>query len=150
VSKDFMAILGQEIPTALAQASPTRVLIWITVLIVLVIAGAIVLVWVRRSFLDAGMDDRSLETLSLHQLRQLHAHGRLSDEEFETLKDAAVQAHRGGSDPTGRPTTQRDDNLQARSGFDLTGEPLPGVAGNGGDQPGENPDGPDATPRSEA
>jgi hypothetical protein len=134
----------------LAQASPTRVLAWVAAMIVLIIVGGIVAMWLRRSYLDdwgSGASAATNATLSLHDLRRLHAQGRLSDEEFESLKGAAVRAHAGASPA---PDLGR---LQAKPGVDLTGEPLPPFApprSPDGEDPGENRGGPDADRGPEA
>ena len=149
-----MAVPLQAMLTTLAQSATTRVLLLVTAMIALVIAGGIVAVWVRRSYLDAGIGEAPLETLSLHQLRQMHAQGRLSDEEFQLLKDAAVRAH---ATPVAaeRKSVPESDNLRAEPGCDLTGEPLPGMPEadeNQGseNQSGENHDGPDTETRPDA
>lgn len=128
----------------LAQASPTRVLGWVAALIVLIIVGGIVAMWLRRSYLDSGHTGAHHATLSLHDLRRLHAQGRLNDEEFESLKEAAVRAHAGAA-PAPDP-----GRSQAKPGVDLTGEPLPPFSPPDGADSDENRRGPDTGPSQRA
>ncbi len=114
-----MDVLPFEPTLALSETS--KVLLWIGVTLVLILIGAGIAVWVRRRF--HAHDTAAPETLSLHELRELHEQGGLSDEEFEALRDAAVRAHQGGVAAI-RPS-HRKDAVSAEPGVDLTGEPLP-------------------------
>lgn len=136
------------VPTTLAQASTTSVLLWLGAMILLILFGGIAAMWIRRSFRAEGVDGAPLESLSLHQLRRLHAQGRLTDEEFETLKQIAVRAHTVRSEPSPAPREKSflPDGHRAKPGFDLTGEPLPGVSDGGENPPGHTGSGPDAGP----
>ena len=131
-------MLGDATMTpTLAMTETGRVLLWIGVTVVLVLVGAVIAVWVRRRYRDDALGDAAPETLSLHELRELHERGGISDEEFEALKDAAVRAHQGGvaALAASKPAT----DVRAAPGVDLTGEPLPAPPDPGG---GENPGGP--------
>jgi len=108
--------------TALALSETGKVLLWIGVTLVLILVGAGVAVWFRRRYQDEAAG-AATESLSLHELRELHAQGGLSDEEFEALRDAAVRAHKGGV--AALATGPKTGALRAEPGVDLTGEPLP-------------------------
>ena len=132
----------------LALTSTTKILIGVAAMILLIIVGSIIALWVRRSYHDAALDSAPHETLSLHDLRRLHAQGGISDEEFEALKAAILQTHTASEQapPVGPPAGPK-----ARPGCDLTGDPLPdapdsGDGQAGDDHPGKNHSGPVADP----
>lgn len=108
-------------PVVAQQAqSITPVLLWLGALIVVLVVGAVVLTAVRRRLLG----DRAGEGgtgLSLHDLREMHARGDLSDDEFARAKAALL----------GRPTVgAAPGERRAPPGYDLTGERLPGSGEN--------------------
>ncbi len=70
------------------------VLPWLVVLLVIVVAGAIVLAFLRRA--ARASDAPCTEGFTLHELRTLHARGDLTDAEFARAK-AAVIARAGGA-----------------------------------------------------
>jgi len=84
-------------PGALAAASPDRLLPellpWLLVLLGVVAASAIVIYLVRRSL--GTEDDVPDDGFTLHGLRQMHARGDLTDDEFERAKTALVDRTRG-------------------------------------------------------
>jgi uncharacterized membrane protein len=98
-------------PTVLAQAAFVPVLWWVAALIGLVLAGAIVVMFLRRRLLaptpptEAGM---------MESIRAMRARGEISQEEFEAVRAslAARLAHRaprtatgdGPAEPAPRPT----------------------------------------------
>jgi len=107
--------------------SVTPLIIWIGAFVVLLVIGAVVLTAVRRRLLGERERDAGAG-LSLHDLREMHARGDLSDEEFARAK-AAVLGSAGGAAPA--PGERR-----AAPGFDLAGDPLPGSGdGPGGNEP---------------
>jgi uncharacterized membrane protein len=60
------------------------VLPWLILLIGVIIAGGIAIYWIRRSFRS---DQSSLaHGFTLQELRQMHAAGDLTDEQFERAK----------------------------------------------------------------
>lgn len=129
----------------LAQAQSQNwasLLPWIGALVVLVALGAIGLVMLRRRLFSS--DQNAAEGgVSLDTLRQMHARGELSEQEFEAAKRTVVQQlglAAGAAPPRTGPRTERlprvsappPGELRAPPGFDLTGEPLPPPA----DDPG--------------
>ncbi len=88
---------GGSIP-ALVASRPGQllpdVLPWLVVLLVIVVAGAIVLAFLRRA--ARASDAPGTEGFTLHDLRTLHARGDLTDAEFARAK-AAVIARAGGA-----------------------------------------------------
>lgn len=113
----------------LAQQSSGRLIVAVLLLIGVTIAGGMVILAVRRHTM-AGRRDSSFETLSLSEIRDLHARGELSDEEYEALRAAALGAFGYAPRPEG-------DERRAPPGLDLTGEPLPDF--RPGDEPGAGP-----------
>ena len=99
------------------------ILPWLILLVGVVVAGGIVIYMMRRYLTsDAG---QSGDGFTLHDLRQLHAAGELSDEEFEKARAAMIgrlksstpakpssgngsRANSGGSSG-GPPNNQRTD-----------------------------------------
>jgi hypothetical protein len=107
------------------------IMLWVGVLVVVVVGGGLALFWIRRRLL--GEDRQSAgDGVSLQTLRDMKARGELSDAEFEAakavvLQELGAQGKRGGpNDPAAalRPKSPPPE-LRAKSGFDLTGEPLP-------------------------
>ena len=97
--------------TALDPVAPTQhtqqtlladVLPWLILLLGLVIAGGIVIFWVRRS-LSAAHSSSSDTGFTLHELRELHRKGEISDEEFERARTAIISRFQTKSEPDGEP-----------------------------------------------
>ncbi len=78
--------------TSLLAAMPgsrlfSDILPWLVVLVVIVLIGAAVLYYVRRSM---SADQSASAGFTLQDLRDLHASGQLSLEEFEQARDAMI------------------------------------------------------------
>ena len=99
----------------LANAT-TNVLIGIGVLIVLAIVGGVVALRLRRAMFSSELALK--EGLLLSDLRSMHARGELSDEEFESLREAALREY-GVSEAKKSPPAGQGP------GVDLAGDPLP-------------------------
>lgn len=139
--------------TTLALTSTTRILIWVGAMIVVVTGGGLVAIFLRRRYHESGIVGAPIESLSLHTLRQMHAQGGLSDEEFEALKEAAVRTHTDpGSPMPGSVSAQ--GGLSAKPGHDLAGDPLPVSPQTGGavdvQQQDKNQSGPGSEPPPDA
>jgi uncharacterized membrane protein len=68
----------------------------IIILTVVIVVGAIVITVVRRSLRD---DPSTIaEGFTLHGLREMHARGDLSDDEFERARDAMIGRIRAAAD----------------------------------------------------
>ena len=63
------------------------ILPWLVVLVVIVLVGAAVLFYVRRSM---SSDSSASAGFTLQDLRDLHASGQISLEEFERARDAMI------------------------------------------------------------
>jgi uncharacterized membrane protein len=66
---------------------------WIGVLLGMVVVGAIVIAFTRRMLRDESGEAGA--GFTLHDLRELHRRGELSDEEFRRAKDAMIGRLRG-------------------------------------------------------
>jgi hypothetical protein len=91
----FMTPLVSPIIATAAPSSTAfrEILPWLIALLVLAVIGGIVIMLVRRWVRSS--DGPSEEGFTLHDLRQLHAAGRLSDEEFERAKARLIERVRG-------------------------------------------------------
>jgi len=98
-----------------------QVAVWAVALILVAVGGFWAALWLRKRMLDEG--ESLTEGLTLGALRDMHARGELSDEEYEAAR-AAVLAQ-AGVDPSRAGGFVRD----AAPGVDLTGAPLPGPGG---------------------
>ncbi len=88
---------GGSITTLVATRSGdlfSHVMPWLVVLLVVVVAGAILLAFLRRA--THASDASIREGFTIHDLRTLHSRGDLTDAEFARAK-AAVIARAGGS-----------------------------------------------------
>lgn len=102
---------------------------WVVVLLVVVVLGGVLVVLVRKGARRGDSDQPALG-LSLADLREMKADGRLTDEEFERAK-AMVIGQLGGKVEGAEAERMRvqgrvvDGELRARPGYDLTGQRLP-------------------------
>lgn len=102
---------------------------WVVVLLVVVVLGGVLVLLVRKGA-RRGDSDRPALGLSLADLREMKADGRLTDEEFERAK-AMVIGQLGGKVEGAEAERMRvqgrvvDGELRARPGYDLTGQRLP-------------------------
>jgi hypothetical protein len=68
---------------------------WLIALLVLAVIGGIIIMVVRRWV--RSPDGTPEEGFTLHDLRQLHAAGRLSDEEFQRAKATLIERVTGAA-----------------------------------------------------
>lgn len=87
---------GPAIDALLLGASTSRqvtdVVILLGVVLVLLLIGTGGIVWARRRLMRSDLES-SGAGLTLHDLRQLHAQGKMSDEEYEAARTAILGAH---------------------------------------------------------
>lgn len=122
---------------ALAQSSGStgQVLLWVGILIGAVITLSVVVLILRRRLLGP---DRSLNNPAsiMESLRAMRDRGELTPEEYERTRQAMIARATGKPITHAPPITRaapgparspaRDpEELRARPGYDLTGEPLP-------------------------
>jgi hypothetical protein len=86
-------------------ASPSNllaeVLPWVLALIGFVVVAGVIIMWLHRrvrSDQPSGGDG-----FTLHDLRQLHARGELSDEEFERARESVIAGVRGPKSENDEP-----------------------------------------------
>lgn len=106
-----------------------QIWLWIGVLMAVVVLGGLLVVIIRKRAQNAGSARPALG-LSLADLRQMKADGRLSEAEFERAKAMVIGELGGKVDRAGGERIRVegrivDGELRARAGYDLTGQPLP-------------------------
>ena len=75
----------------LAQADESSsAIFWLIVVFVVVLAGFVAVVWVRRRL--SPDEDFKGEGFTLSDLRRLHKEGQISDDEFERARSKMVEA----------------------------------------------------------
>lgn len=82
---------------------------WLAALVALVVIGGIAIFAAKRMLSSSG--DSTVEGFTLQSLRDLHAAGELSDEEFAKAKAAMIGQVRGASTTA---TTEKDVRSAAR------------------------------------
>lgn len=87
------------------------VLPWLILLFGLVIAGGVIIFWARRSLQAAATQNANAAGFSLHELRELHKNGELTDEEFERARAAIIGAV--GAKPTDQTPSASDNDRAA-------------------------------------
>lgn len=87
-------------------SSPTRIVVWGTVLTLFLLAAWPVMVWLQRRFRSPkGTDVR--EPFTVEKVEQMYRHGLISDEEFSRLRRIALGLPEK-NDKTGLNETPRD------------------------------------------
>jgi uncharacterized membrane protein len=110
-------------------------------LLVVILVGTI---YIGRRLLSQD-ESGSEQPFTLQSLRELHASGQLSDEEFERARAAMiaqVKAAAARSDKQGDEASEADDEAG-----DEPAEPSDESSDNGGDQPGQADNNRDTKPR---
>lgn len=106
--------------TALASSPTERVVGMAVVIGVGVALGVAFLMLARRRLLRAERE--SAQPMTLGQARELRAQGRISEEEFESLRSALVRASGGTGAPGSRPHPGRHDTGEGRADQSTNGE----------------------------
>jgi len=70
-----------------------RLVVLVVMLVLAFAVMGVVLLVIRRNFFAPG-EDIAGEPLSLHDIRELHTSGKITDEEFETMKRLILPAER--------------------------------------------------------
>lgn len=136
---------GLALQTILAQASagsagrdPTKLLIVIGLLIVMVLIFGLAVLQLRRKIL-AKDDSPSAPASILDELRSMRKRGEITEEEYQAARRKMIDKMSprsagglsAGTDHGERPMNiappppHRSANVRSRPGFDLTGDPLP-------------------------
>ncbi|MHC5001940.1 MAG: hypothetical protein ACYTJ0_02355 [Planctomycetota bacterium] len=91
------SVLGALVATTGSAETLFRdVVPWLAALLVLLVIGAFVIAWLRR-VAHGGSDDGSATGFTLQDLRDMHAAGQLTNEEFQRARDEMI----GRLRPTG-------------------------------------------------
>ena len=89
---------------------------WLAALVVLVIIGAVVITWLRRRLYPRDRDASGNRSgFTLHELRELHRNGELSDEEFEHARSAMLASFGVDASSTAGATASTTDDETADS-----------------------------------
>lgn len=72
----------------IAQSGVTRIWIWGAVLIVAAVGAFFAIMAIRRRFVDGG-ESKSMPW-TLQELKDLHAAGEISDEEYRALREQVI------------------------------------------------------------
>ena len=114
--------------------SQAEVLLWVGILIGLVMVATVVILLLRRRYVEQEPAAPGAGGL-LDQLRGMRDRGEISEAEFERTKRAIVAGASGQPRPVDSALENADesdaepDTLVAEEGYDLTGAPLPRVGG---------------------
>ena len=89
----------------LADMDPTPILIGAGVVIVIVILGAVAVLWTRRRIRgdDADVADVPAAGFTLGDLKRLHQAGQISNEEFEKARATVVTATKRAAERMAAP-----------------------------------------------
>jgi len=121
----------------IAAADIGDAMLWLGILLGLVFIGCSAIFAIRRRMKSS--DVPSGGELDLDSFRKLLTAGKITPVEFEAARAAIVARHGGGGTP--RSVSPIDPaHVRARPGVDLTGAPLPPIAGDRGDVPKEGPE----------
>lgn len=107
-------VIGSIAQAAREGDALTSILLWSGVLVIAVIVGALVISLVRRNF--ARSDEDQQQGFTLQELRDLHAGGELSDEEFDRAREALIGEVRGRGEGEGErtePAVTASENSEA-------------------------------------
>lgn len=86
----LVSVLTNATPRQDPQSLLSEMLPWLILLLGVVIAGGVVIFWVKRSMEDARAGSKGDSGFTLHELRELHGKGEISDEEFERARAAII------------------------------------------------------------
>lgn len=138
----------------IAQTNPgSRVIFWCVVLLLVSIAAAALVFWIRRRMLQDDYPTVSTG-FSLADFREMHQRGELSDEEFEAARARLIAAHRevdsldaggeiGSEIAETAQTAEVTDNVDGDEELDVDSSDADQDGGTDSD-PDKNP--PDRTP----
>lgn len=128
-----MQVSFLHVVLAVREGDPGQAVLWAILLMAVVVVGGALVIYIRKRSQQSRQEAPALG-LSLADLREMRADGRLTEMEFERAK-AMVIGELGGK--VERPGGERirvdgrivDGELRARAGYDLTGQPLPDFGG---------------------
>ena len=130
--QDWLLTLAQQPGRSAAAA---RVLFWLGILVLAAVALAVIALLIRRAVL--GQDDASQPGFTLGDLRDMHARGELSDQEFEQAKSMVVAQSLAAMDSADGETMAEDEQTRPEDPWD---------GNQGPDEADNDPVGPDKNP----
>lgn len=115
--------------TTLAEVDTAALLVWIGVLIVAVLIGAVVLVQLRKKLIDhpTSVTGAGRPPFTLEQLRQLRRDGQITDDEYEKAREQLLIAagHRPAAEPDSPAAADDVADTAAPAGDNETDPPPP-------------------------
>lgn len=99
--------------------------LWLFVLIVLTVLAGVVIVIVRRRLIEPDAKANSPGSL-MEDLRRMRDRGEITQEEYDRTRKT-IAARAAGREPPPPPPPDPEGPRQARPGYDLTGDRLPGA-----------------------
>lgn len=146
---DLVQTLANGPVTPAAQnAARVQFAIWVSIVGVVIVALLAFLLWLRKRLL-AREPGRDAAASIVEEMRRLKAEGKISAEEYQRARERWIRSVKASSASSGRtkderrgkspgaktegsagsigrpPGSEGPAQLQARPGFDLTGERLP-------------------------
>jgi hypothetical protein len=119
-------LVAQSDPGAASNAPVAfnEMLPWLVIPVVLAVAGALLIVYLRKRIFADEAADQPVGMMA--DLRAMRSRGELSDDEYERAR-AVMIARATGKDPdqVRADSIRKQGGLVAEPGFDLTGRPLP-------------------------
>ncbi|MEM1423852.1 MAG: SHOCT domain-containing protein [Planctomycetota bacterium] len=88
---------GTLVAQAGGQQSVNQAVFWVAILLGAVIAAIFIGLQIRKRLFDPDEQGDDADPVSLQTLRDMHAQGKLSDEEFEKAKGAVLQMAPGSN-----------------------------------------------------
>jgi hypothetical protein len=89
-----------------------RILIACAVLIAVLLAGAMIVLWVKKHFWGPDSNNETVGTgFTLGDLRQLHKAGKMTDAEFEKARSAVVAAAKRAAARVEKRETGKSDGM---------------------------------------
>ncbi|MCA9290036.1 MAG: SHOCT domain-containing protein [Phycisphaerales bacterium] len=104
----------QFVTTLLAATPIGDILVWAGALVAIVIVGGIVIFQLRQYLRSEG--STSTPGFTLQNLRDLHAAGELTDDEYETARTALIAALRPPPKPVESPADDPEPPTPAAPG----------------------------------
>ena len=99
-----------QFATASRSSNLWDVLPWLGVLMIVAIVGGVIILIARRMASESS--ESAAVGFTLHDLRQLHAAGELSDEEFARARDSMIGRVRANASPQpeDEPSDEADED----------------------------------------
>ncbi|MEI8197781.1 MAG: SHOCT domain-containing protein [Phycisphaerae bacterium] len=95
-----ISLLAQHSLEHLTEKQQSEILYWGAGLILLVLAGGIVITFIRRHLKEPGGQDGQSGGFSLADLKRMRAEGHLTEEEYQAARAKLIAQVKQGDHPT--------------------------------------------------